>query len=122
MWENSPVSIQFHFDTYRQFERIRIYSANNKYHSIQIRLENYPIIIHYPSSIAIASTVFMDTIVLSEYGPEFIGKQIEMIFEFDDEFLFLTEMTFESQPSIRSDMMNFSSNTTRCPQGKAGKS
>ena len=30
-WNKSPVKIDFHFDTYRQFSIIRIYSMNNKY-------------------------------------------------------------------------------------------
>jgi hypothetical protein len=112
-WNKSPVSIKFYFDTSRHFKIIRIYFMNNKYRSIEIKFDNYRTIKHEISSIETSlSTVFVDTIYLNKYEKTmFIGKQIEILFEFDNQLLFLTEITFDNQPSIIV-------NTTNCHLGK----
>ncbi|CAF1445603.1 unnamed protein product [Adineta steineri] len=114
-WNKSPISIQFNFDTFRQFKIIRIYSMNNKYRSIQIKFDNNPPIIHKISSIStLLSTVFVDTIQLTDYNTITIAKKIEILFEFDNEFLFLTEIKFENEPTMIVDTTVTSITTTTC--------
>ncbi len=116
-WTKSPVSIQFQFDTSRHFKIIRIYSMNNKYRSIEIRFDHYRTIKHQISPVITAlSTVFVDTIYLNKYEEIFIGKQIEIIFEFDNELLFLTEITFDNQPAMIVNTALIT--TTNCPTGE----
>ena len=46
----------------------------------------------------------------------FIAKQVEMLFQFDSELLFLTEITFDNQPAV---IVNTTiATTTHCPIGK----
>lgn len=100
-WNKSPISIQFYFDTSRHFKIIKIYFMNNKYRSINIKFDNHQTIKHQisPSSTSL-STVFVDTISLNKYEKMFIGKQIDITFEFDNELLFLTEIIFDNQPAM----------------------
>jgi hypothetical protein len=81
---------------------------NNKYHSIEIKFDNHQTIKHEISPI---STEIVDTIQLNKYETMFIGKQVELLFQFDNELLFLSEITFDNQPAMIV-------NTTNCPIGK----
>jgi hypothetical protein len=90
---------------------------NNKYRSIEIRFDHYRTIKHQISPVITAlSTVFVDTIYLNKYEEIFIGKQIEIIFEFDNELLFLTEITFDNQPAMIVNTALIT--TTNCPTGE----
>ncbi|CAF3483728.1 unnamed protein product [Rotaria socialis] len=113
-WHQSPASIEFNFDISRQFKTIEIYTMNQKYHSIHIRFDNHLSIEHYASpKESSLSTVFVDTIHLMKYGNTFIGKRIEIMFEFDNA-LFLTEITFENEPAILLNTTFEINNTTSC--------
>jgi len=115
-WNKSPVLIKFNFDTSRHFKIIRIYFMKNKYHSIEIKFDNYQTIKHEISPIVSSlSTIFVDTIYLNKYETMFIGKQIELLFEFDNELLFLTEIVFDNQPAM---IVNTTLTTTNCPLGE----
>jgi hypothetical protein len=119
-WNTSPMSIQFHFDTFRHFKIIRIYSMNNKYRSIQIKFDNNLPIKHHMSPMTTSlSTMFVDTVQLSEYGTMIIGKRVEILFEFDNELLFLTEITFDNEPTmIVNTTLTSITTTTTCATGK----
>ncbi|CAF1422402.1 unnamed protein product [Adineta ricciae] len=111
-WNKSPAKIDFHFDTYRQFSIIRIYSMNNKYRSIEIKFDDNPPIAHKATPIATSiSTIFLDTINLDNYATMTIGKHVEVVIEFDNEFLFLTEIKFDNQPTTMAEMHTI---TTTC--------
>ena len=45
----------------------------------------------------------------------FIGKQIEFEFEFDNELIFLTEITFDNQPAM---IVNTTLPTNNCQLGE----
>ena len=97
IWNKSPVSIEFHFDTIRQFETIKIFTMNSKYQSIDIKFDDNPLIKHYISPKEISSSkLYLDTIQLNKYGHRFQAKTIEMIFEFQQD-LILTEITFDNE-------------------------
>lgn len=101
VWNKSSVTIQFQFDTSRHFKMIRIYFLNNKYKSVRIRFDKNQLIDHdiSPQSTSL-STVFVDTIYLTEHQSMIVGKQVELQLEFDAEFLFLTEIVFDTQPAV----------------------
>lgn len=101
VWNKSSVTIQFQFDTSRHFKMIRIYFLNNKYKSVRIRFDKNQLIDHdiSPQSTSL-STVFVDTIYLTEHQTMIVGKQVELQLEFDTEFLFLTEIVFDTQPAV----------------------
>jgi len=89
---------------------------NNKYRSIEIRFDNHLPIKHQVSPISTSiSTVFVDTIHLNQYQTMFIAKQVEILVEFDNQLLFLTEITFDNQPAM---IVNTIITTTNCPIGK----
>ncbi|CAF1024694.1 unnamed protein product [Rotaria sordida] len=114
-WNRSPVSIEFHFDMSRHFKTIHIYTMNNKYEFIQIKFDDNPLTIkHYASPTESSlSTVFVDTIQLINYGNMFIGKRIEILFEFNNA-LVLTEITFDNEPAILVNTTTEINNTTNC--------
>ncbi|CAF1307987.1 unnamed protein product [Rotaria sordida] len=115
-WNKSPVSIKFDFDTFRHFKIIQIYSMKNKYRSIQIKFDNNLLIKHQISSIAtLLSTIFVDTIQLNKSKTMIIGKQVEILFEFDNEPLFLTEITFDNEPVMSINTTLPTITTTICP-------
>jgi hypothetical protein len=117
-WNKSPVSIEFHFDTSHHFKIIRIYSMNNKYRSIRIKFDDRSPIEHHASSITSSlSNVFIDTIHLNKYGTIMIGKRVEIIFQFDNELLFLTEITFDNEPTTVVETTSARTTTTNCPAG-----
>ncbi|CAF4625182.1 unnamed protein product, partial [Rotaria sp. Silwood1] len=114
-WNKSPVSIEFQFDMSRHFKTIHIYTMNNKYESIKIKFDDNPSIKHHISSIESSlSTVFVDTIQLINYGNMFIGKRVEILFEFNIA-LFVTEITFDNEPVILINTTLEINNTTNCP-------
>jgi hypothetical protein len=122
-WNTSPISIQFHFDTFRHFKNIRIYSMNNKYRSIQIKFDNNLPIKHQMSpTVTSFSTIFVDTIQLNDYEAIAIGKRVEILFEFDNELLFLTEITFDNEPTmiVNTTLMSITTTTT-CVTGEEKK-
>jgi hypothetical protein len=90
---------------------------NNKYQSIFIKFDNNQTIKHQTSPIE-SSPIFIDTIQLIKYGNMFIGKRVEIIFEFNNELLLLTEITFDNEPAIFSNTTLGLNNTTNCPIGK----
>lgn len=115
VWNKSPIFLRFQFDTSRQFKTIRIYSMNNKYHSIDIQFDHSIPIKHLISPMTTSlSTVFVDVIDLTQYQQIFIAKQIEIRLEFNNEFLFLTEITFENQPAL---LLNTTYINSNCPKG-----
>lgn len=101
VWNKSPVTIRFQFDTSRHFKMIRIYFLNNKYKSVRIHFDKNQLIDHdiSPQSTSL-STIFVDTIYLNEHQSMIVGKQVELQLEFDSEFLFLTEIVFDTQPAV----------------------
>ncbi|UJR16452.1 hypothetical protein I4U23_003354 [Adineta vaga] len=114
-WNKSPVMIDFNFDTYRQFKNIRIYSMNNKYRSIEMKFDDNQPIVHRPTFITTSvSTVFVDTIDFEDDGTIIIGKHLEILFEFDNEFLFLTEIKIDNEPTtiIQTNTMTTTCETT----------
>jgi hypothetical protein len=118
-WNKSPVSIEFNFDISRHFKTIRIYTMSNKYQSIVIKFDDHLSIKHHASLIESSlSTVFIDTIQLIKYGNMFIGKRIEILFEFNNELLLLTEITFDNEPAMFVNTTLGVNNTTNCPIGK----
>ena len=117
VWNKSPVTIRFQFDTSRHFKIIRIYSMNNKYRSVEIRFDHHLPIKHQSSQVSTSiSTVFIDTIYLTKYPTMFIAKQVEILFHFDNQLLFLTEITFDNQPAMIVNTTVIT--TTNCPIGK----
>lgn len=117
-WNKSPASIEFHFDTSRQFKKIQIYTMSDKYQSVQVKFDDNFSIEHHPSPIESSlPTVFIDTILLAKYGTMFLGKRVEIIFDFENA-LFLTEITFDSEPAI---LLNATTsdlnNTSNCSIG-----
>jgi hypothetical protein len=92
---------------------------NNKYHSIEIKFDHHHLPIEHQSSPVSTSisTVFVDTIYLNKYPTMFIAKQIEILVQFDNEFLFLTEITFDNQPTMIVNT-TITTTTTNCPIGK----
>jgi hypothetical protein len=118
-WNKSPVLLKFNFDTSRHFKTIRIYSMNNKYRSIQVKFDDSLPINHQTSFIETSlSTVFVDTIQLNQYQTMIIGKQVEFLIEFNNDFLFLTEITFDNEPTMIVNTAFINLNTTNCPTGK----
>jgi hypothetical protein len=118
-WNKSPVSIKFHFDVSRQFKTIQIYTMNNKYQSISVKFDNNQPIKHQILPIESSlSTVFVDTIHLIKYGNIFSGKRVEIIFEFNNELLLLTEITFDNEPAKMINSTLGLNNTTNCSIGK----
>lgn len=104
-WTNSSVTIDFHFDTYRHFKAIHIYSTTHQYRALEIRFDGHQSISHTASFIATTTpTVFMDTVDLGEDGHTFIGRHIEMNIESDSELLQLTEIKFDNEPTTIADM------------------
>lgn len=114
VWNTSPVTLRFRFDRLYRFELIRIYSVNDQYRSVEI---------HFDRSISIrprrltmdrSSSVFVDTIVLGDYGEPsmFVGDEIRIQIDFAGHSLFLTEITFENEPTF------LSANRTRCSKGE----
>ena len=110
VWKTSPVTIRFHFERVYQFHLIRIYSVHHQYRSVKI---------HFGRSVSIqprrltmdrSSSVFVDTIVLSDYGDVsmFIGEELLIQIEFDESFLSLTEITFDNEVTF------LSPNASRC--------
>jgi hypothetical protein len=122
-WNKSPVSIKFNFDVSRHFKTIQIYTMSNEYQSIHIKFDDNPSIKHHPSPIESSlSTIFVDTIQLIKYGNIFIGKQVEIIIEFNNELLLLTEITFDNEPAISMNTtIGINNTTTHCPIGKKKK-
>ncbi|CAF3466761.1 unnamed protein product [Rotaria sp. Silwood1] len=117
-WNNSPVLIKFHFDTFRIFNLIRIYSMKNKYRSIQIKFDNNLPIKYQISPIETSlSTIFVDTIQLNKSTTMPIGKRMEILFEFDNEPLLLTEITFDNEPTMLVNTTLTTMTTTVCPMG-----
>ncbi|CAF4746271.1 unnamed protein product [Rotaria sp. Silwood1] len=115
-WNNSPVLIKFHFDTFRIFNLIRIYSMKNKYRSIQIKFDNNLPIKYQISPIETSlSTIFVDTIQLNKSTTMPTGKRIEILFEFDNEPLLLTEITFDNEPTMLVNTTLTTMTTTVCP-------
>ncbi|CAF4052981.1 unnamed protein product [Rotaria sp. Silwood2] len=116
VWNKSPVSINFHFDTVRHFKTIEIYSMTNKYRSIQIKFDNNLSIKHQISPITTSlSTIFVDTIQLNKSKTMIIGNRVEILFEFDDEPLLLTEITFDNEPTMLVNTTLTTITTTICP-------
>ncbi|CAF0731409.1 unnamed protein product [Adineta steineri] len=115
-WNKSPVSIEFHFDISRHFKTIQIYTMNNKYESVQIKFDNNLTIKHHIAPIeSSVSTIYVDTIQLIKYDNIFLGKQIEFLFEFNNnQLLFLTEITFINEPAILLNTSSIINNTTNC--------
>jgi hypothetical protein len=92
---------------------------NNKYRTIQIKFDNSPPINHQISFVETSlSTVFVDTVQLNKYQTMVIGKQVEILIEFDNDFLFLTEITFHNEPAMIVNTTFINLNTTNCPIGK----
>jgi hypothetical protein len=90
---------------------------NNKYHSIEIKFDHHLPIKHQSSPVATSiSTVFVDTIHLDKYQTMFIAKQVEILVHFDNQLLFLTEITFDNQPAMIVNTTVIT--TTNCPIGK----
>ncbi|CAF3405363.1 unnamed protein product [Rotaria socialis] len=112
-WNKSPVLVQFHFDTYYHFKTIRIYSVNNKYRSVQIKIDNNLPMRHKLSTSL--SKTFADTIHLNQSKIVNIGKRVELLFEFDNGLLSLTEITFDNEPTILYSTTSTSVTTTNCP-------
>ena len=82
-WNKSPVIMELQFDMSRHFKTIQIYTMNNKYESVEVKFDDNLIVKHQLSSMESSlSTVFFDKIQLSKYGNEFIGKRLQMKFEF----------------------------------------
>lgn len=118
-WNKSPVSLELNFDLSRHFKTIRIYTMSDKYQSIDIKFDDNRSISHQISPIQSSSAgVFVDTVQLIQYGILFIGKRIEIIFEFNNELLLLTEVTFDNEPTIFVNTTSTVNNTTNCPIGK----
>lgn len=65
-----------------------------------------------------SSTVFVDTISLNKYRKTNIGKRVELIFELDNEFLSLTEITFDNEPTVIHNTTVITMTTTNCPLGE----
>ena len=115
VWNKSPVSIRFQFDTTRHFKTIRIYSMNNQYRSLEIQFDHSSPIKHSISPMATSlSTVFVDTIDLNKSEQIFIAKEVQIRFQFDNGLLFLTEITFDNQPTM---MVNTTLTNNNCPIG-----
>jgi len=92
---------------------------NNKYQLINIKFDDNRSIKHHSSPIKSSiSTIFIDTIQLNKYGNIFLGKQIEIIFEFNNELLLLTEITFNNEPAMFINTTLGFNNTTNCSIGK----
>ncbi len=92
---------------------------NNKYQLINIKFDDNRSIKHHSSPIKSSiSTIFVDTIQLNKYGNIFLGKQIEIIFEFNNELLLLTEITFNNEPAMFINTTLGFNNTTNCSIGK----
>ena len=122
-WNKSPVSIEFHFDLSRQFRTIRIYTLNNKYHSVQVQFDGTLAIKHQPSPLVSSTpTLFIDTIDLSKYDMTFIAQRVQITFEFTDELFLLTEIQFDNEPSIALNQTSTMNITTNCPLGKSHRS
>lgn len=116
VWNRSPVSVRFQFDTTRHFKSIRIYSMNNQYRSIEIQFDQFSPIKHIISPMVTSlSTVFVDTVDLNKYEQIFIAKEVQIRFQFDNGLLFLTEITFDNQPAV---MVNTTLTNINCPIGK----
>ena len=92
---------------------------NNKYHSVQIKFDNYRSIKHQVLSVGqLSSTIFIDTIQLNKYPSIIIGEQVEILFEFDHDLLFLTEIAFDNQPTMIINGNLTDMTTTNCPTSK----
>lgn len=116
-WKTSPVSLIFDFDVGRDFRQIQIYSMGEKYQSIIVKFDHHRSIEHEISPMK-SSNVFIDTIQLSKYENLFNGKRLELIFKFHHEFLLLTEITFDNEPSMFANTTFNITSTTNCPIGK----
>lgn len=116
-WKKSPVTVDFEFDDLRLFKTIKIYSNREKYRRIEIRFDDFPSIEHRSSLVEIVSNVFIDNIDLDQFGTNFIGKQIQLKFHFDEEQLSLSEITFDNSPLPIRSIERFQPNTTRSNKG-----
>ena len=96
---------------------------NNKYQSIEIKFDDNLAVKHQISPRESSlSTVFVDTIQLNKYGNIFIGKRVEIIFEFNNkQLLLLTEITFDDEPAMSFNTTLGINNTTNCPIGETNK-
>lgn len=117
-WNSSPVSIQFQFDQSRHFKTIQIYTMNNKYSLIEVKFDNDRSFEHRPHPIlSTISTVFLETIDLSQYGSMFISEQIEIRFRFHDEIFLLTEIKFDNEIATATLFTSTLNTTTLCSTG-----
>jgi hypothetical protein len=122
-WNKSPVSIEFHFDVSRQFKTIRLYTMNDKYHSVQVQFDGTLAIKHQPSPLMSSTpTLFIDAIDLSKYDTTFIAKRVQITFEFTNELFLLTEIQFDNEANISLNQTSTMNITTNCPLGKSHRS
>jgi hypothetical protein len=121
-WNKSPVSLEFNFDVSRHFKTIQIYTLSNKYQSIEIKFDDNPSIKHHVSpQQSSLSSIFVDKIQLINYGNIFIGKRVEIIFEFNNELLLLTEITFDNELITFVNTTSTVNTTTNCSIRKKKK-
>lgn len=119
VWNKSPVTVQFYFDGYRHFKSIHVYSMINKYRSIQIKIDDsLPIKYKISSASTSLSTIFVYKIQLNQSKTMIIGRQVEILFEFNNESLCVTEITFDNKPILVLNTTPTSITTTNCPLGE----
>ena len=118
-WNQSPASFEFHFDVQRHFKAIQIHTMSKHYQSIEIKFDDIPPIKHYASPMeSSVSNVFVDTIQLMKYGNIFIGKRVEIVFEFNNEVLRLAEITFDNELATFANATAAVNHTTNCSIGR----
>jgi hypothetical protein len=119
-WNKSPVTLEFNFDASRHFKTIQIYTLSNKYQSMFIKFDDNLSIKHHVSPIesSLSSNIFVDKIQLINYGNIFIGKRVEIIFEFSNELFLLTEITFDNELTTFVNTTSGINNITNCSIGK----